>query len=70
MLCKDKKKRITLKELLKHPWITSGCEDVREMRENASSENMFKNFVLQMPHSVKIYDEIQKHTETGNTKPI
>ncbi len=61
MLCKDHKKRLTLKELLKHPWITINCKEVRELRENTSAEDMFKNFVLQTPHSVKIYDEIQKH---------
>ncbi len=60
MLCKDPKKRITIKELLRHPWLTKNCKEVREMREHSKADNMFKNYVLQVPHTVKIFDEIQK----------
>lgn len=42
MLVKDPKKRIELKELLKHPWLTMNCEKVRHMREAATLESVFR----------------------------
>ncbi len=49
MLKKDMKKRITVKELLIHPWLTSNCESLRELRQNATSESDFRMNSLQTP---------------------
>jgi len=49
MLNKDPKKRITLNELLKHPWLTMNCKDIRIMRENATTENTFRMNTLSRP---------------------
>ena len=62
MLCKDQDKRISIQELLKHPWLTVDCKDVLELRKHATPEDMFKNYVLQIPSSTKIYDELQRHS--------
>ncbi len=52
MLTKDPKKRMTLSELLKHPWITMNCKDVREMRETATCEKAFRMNALPKPISI------------------
>ena len=49
MLEKDPKKRMTLTELLMHPWLTSNCEYVRALREKATTETAFRMNVLQKP---------------------
>ena len=51
MLIKKPSKRMTLNELLKHPWLTSNCESVRTMRENATSGNIFRLNSLTIPLS-------------------
>ncbi len=54
MMTKDMKKRISLKELLRHPWLTSNCENLREMRENATVESNFRMNALQSPMDLSI----------------
>ena len=49
MLTKSPNKRITLSELLKHPWLTMNCKDIRAMRENATTENEFRMNALAKP---------------------
>lgn len=49
MLRKEPNKRITLKELLQHPWLTMNCKDMRVMRENATTENEFRLNTLAQP---------------------
>ena len=49
MLTKDPKKRMTLKELLKHPWLTMNCKEVRTLRENATCETTFRMNALPKP---------------------
>jgi len=46
MLTKDPEKRIKLTDLLKHPWLTVDCEDLREKREKATRRNSFRVNVL------------------------
>jgi len=49
MLTKDPKKRIELNDLLKHPWLTRNCEKVRQMREAATLESVFRMNSLTEP---------------------
>lgn len=49
MLTKDPKKRIELNDLLKHPWLTMNCEEVRQMRETATLESVFRMNSLTEP---------------------
>ena len=58
MLAKDPAKRISLNELLKHPWLTMNCENVRHMRELATSESIFRMNSLIEPLNA-INNEVQ-----------
>ncbi len=63
MLTKDPDRRITLKEVLTHPWITGSSEKLEAMRKNASNEASFKVFSQQEPNSLKMYDEVSRMRE-------
>jgi ABC-type uncharacterized transport system substrate-binding protein len=60
LLIKDKAKRITLREVLEHPWIEKYCSGIREVRMKAGNQSQFKVFSYQQPNSPKILDEIAK----------
>jgi serine/threonine protein kinase len=57
MLKKNPKKRITLNELLKHPWLTMNCTNIRTMRENPTTENIFRMNALSKPMAEEIIKE-------------
>ncbi|MDR3548988.1 MAG: hypothetical protein P4M11_12125 [Candidatus Pacebacteria bacterium] len=60
MLMKDPEQRVTLKELLTHPWIAGGGGRLESLRRNATSEAAFKVFSQQKPNSLKMYDEVSR----------
>ncbi|MDR3736441.1 MAG: hypothetical protein P4L10_13010 [Acidobacteriaceae bacterium] len=59
---KDPSKRLTLKDVLQHPWITKDIKDVREARRNSLPGNAFALFSLPQPDLLK---EIQKKQFKG-----
>ncbi len=63
MLIKDPEKRITLKEVLMHPWLTKDCPEVLKMRKEAKKENEFRMFTLSNPCTAKIYDEVKRRSD-------
>ena len=60
MLTKDNTKRITIKELLQHPWIVHDSPDLGKQRCEANKQKEFQLFSLVNPFSMKIYDEVSK----------
>jgi len=63
MLIKDPNKRITLKELLVHPWVNKHFPNVVKMRQSSHAENEFRVYSLVNPTSVKIFDEVKKRSD-------
>ncbi len=55
---KEPSKRLTLKEVLQHPWITRDIKDVRDARRNSLPANAFALYSLAQPDLLK---EMQKH---------
>ncbi len=46
---KDPAKRLSLKEVLEHPWITKDVKGIREARRNSMPGNAFTLFSLAQP---------------------
>jgi hypothetical protein len=63
MLAKDPKKRLTLKELLQHPWLIVDCPEVAKLRKQATWGNEFRMFSLVTPGSMRIYDEVKRRSD-------
>ncbi len=64
MLSKDPNARITLRELLVHPWIGKHFPTAQKMRlESANGYKEFKAHSLVNPVSVKIFDEVKKRSD-------
>jgi len=59
-LVKDPSKRLTLKEVLQHPWITKDIKDIREARRMSLPGNQFELFSLVQPDTKDLLKEIQK----------
>jgi hypothetical protein len=57
---KNKDKRMTLKDVLQHPWVTKYSKDVREMRRNSLPGTAFKMFSHAQPNSPMIVKEVEK----------
>ena len=68
MLAKDPKKRITLKDLLQHPWLVGDCPEVAKLRKQATWTNEFRMFSLVTPGSMRIYDEVQRRSHQVTAK--
>jgi len=66
LLIKDKSKRLTLTQILEHPWITKYCAGIREMRMKAQPTSQFKVYSHQQPHSPKILDEVMHRSKEDN----
>ena len=60
ILVKEPSKRITLKEVLQHPWITRDIKDVRDARRNSLPGNAFAVYSLVQPDTTNLLKEIQK----------
>eukprot|EP00831_Metopus_contortus_P001417 TRINITY_DN10507_c0_g2_i8.p1 TRINITY_DN10507_c0_g2~~TRINITY_DN10507_c0_g2_i8.p1 ORF type:complete len:128 (-),score=44.04 TRINITY_DN10507_c0_g2_i8:69-452(-) len=60
LLIKDPEKRMTLREVLQHPWITRDIKEVREARRNSLPGNAFELFSLVKPDTTNLLKEIQK----------
>ena len=56
-MVKEPSKRLTLKEVLQHPWITRDIKDIRDARRNSLPGTAFALFSLPQPDLLK---EIQK----------
>ena len=63
MLSKDPKKRLTLKELLQHPWLVTEHSDLANLRKQATWANEFRMFSLVTPGSMRIYDEVKRRSD-------
>lgn len=60
LLLKEPSKRMTLKEILQHPWITRDIKDVREARRNSLPGDAFSVFSLVQPDKTDLLKEVQK----------
>ncbi len=58
LLVKDKTKRLPLKQVLEHPWLTKQSQGLRDMRLRSPKIGQFKAYSHQQPHSPQILDEI------------
>lgn len=54
---KDPNKRISLKEVLQHPWLTRDIKGVRDLRRNSLPASAFEAFTQVQPNSGKEKEE-------------
>ncbi len=59
MLVKDPAKRLTLKEVLEHPWITRDVKDVQKARRNSLPGNAFALFSQVHPDTADPHNALQ-----------
>lgn len=57
LLVKEPQKRLTLNEVLLHPWITKDLSAVREARRNSLPENAFAVYSLPQPSKADLLNE-------------
>lgn len=60
LLVKDPKKRLTLEEVLVHPWIIKSSKGISDMRKDTRVLAKFKNYSYQEPNSPAILNEVIK----------
>lgn len=60
LLVKEPSKRLTLKEVLQHSWITRDIKDIREARRNSLPGNAFELFSLAKPEGGDLFKEMHK----------
>lgn len=60
LLTKDPAKRISLKEVLQHPWITQDVKGIREARRNSLPGNAFTLFSMVKPDTTNLLKDVQK----------
>ena len=53
-------KRITLKEVLQHPWLTGELKDIREARRNSLPGDAFSLYSLVKPETDNLLKDVQK----------
>jgi len=63
VLAKDPAKRIILKEVLQHPWITRDLKEIRDARRNSLPGNAFGLFSLVQPEKEEIFKDIIKKND-------
>jgi len=65
LLTKDPKKRMTLEQVLEHPWLIKGATDIKELRRKSINDRLskFKVFSHAEPDSPKIMEEIEKRSK-------
>ena len=66
VLIKDPAKRLTLKEVLQHPWITRDLKDIRDARRNSLPGDQFALYSLVQPEKTDLFKEIIKKKEKDN----
>jgi hypothetical protein len=59
---KDPVKRITLKEVLEHPWVTRDVKDIQDARRNSLPSDSFALFSLN-PEKSDLFKEMMKKKE-------
>ncbi len=57
---KDPTKRLTLKEVLQHPWLTREVKGIREARRNSLPGNAFTLFSLVQPDKTDLLKDTHK----------
>jgi serine/threonine protein kinase len=60
LLVKDPAKRLPLKDILQHPWLTKDIKDVRELRRNSLPGDAFAAFSLAHPDTTDLLKDMQK----------
>ena len=65
---KDPAKRITLKEVLQHAWITRDVKGVREARRNSLPGNAFDVFSLVQPDKTDLFKDAHKKKDAKEEK--
>lgn len=60
LLVKDPGKRITLKEVLQHGWITQDAKGIREARRNSLPGDAFTLFSMVRPDTTNLLKDVQK----------
>jgi hypothetical protein len=60
---KDPNKRITLKDVLQHPWITKDIKGIRDARRGSIPSTAFELFSLVKPDVEALKEEQQNKTE-------
>lgn len=60
LLMKDPAKRIGLKEVLQHPWITQDVKGIREARRNSLPGDAFTLYSMVKPDTTNLFKDVQK----------
>ena len=60
LLIKDPAKRLSLKEILQHPWVTREVKDVRDARRNSMPGNAFTLYSQVRPDTADLVKETLK----------
>ena len=60
LLVKDPKKRIGLKEVLQHPWLTQGVKEISEARRNSLPGDAFELYSTVKPDLTNLLKDVQK----------
>jgi len=65
LLVKDPENRMTLEQVLEHPWLVKGAANIRDMRRNSLNDRLskFKVFSHAEPHSPRILEEVERRAK-------
>jgi len=65
LLVKEPENRMTLEQVLEHPWLVKGAVHIRDLRRNSLNDRLskFKVFSHSQPDSPRILEEIERRAE-------
>ena len=65
LLIKDPKKRITLKEILQHPWLINDSKEIMDARRNSLPGEEFSVFSMVKPKRPSLFKKVNNEVNNA-----